>query len=95
MGEAPLAFILILLPLYLFVGLSVLAEILSASISQIMSEKKLMTTIDNEGNNMTVGVPVWNARIANVTLLAIGSSAPEILLGFFSTLGNGGHMQLS
>ena len=48
-----------------------------------MSEKKTMTTIDLEGNNMTVGVPMWNARIANVTLLAIGSSAPEILLGFF------------
>jgi solute carrier family 8 (sodium/calcium exchanger) len=32
-----------------------------------------------------VGLPVWNPRIANATLLALGSSAPEILLGFIST----------
>jgi hypothetical protein len=25
-------------------------------------------------------IPVWNATIANLTLMALGSSAPEILL---------------
>jgi Ca2+/Na+ antiporter len=90
LGEGPLAFLLIILLLYLFIGLSVVSEIMQGAIAQIMSEKKTMTTIDIEGNNMTVGVAMWNPRIANVTLLAIGSSAPEILLGFFSTLGTGG-----
>jgi solute carrier family 8 (sodium/calcium exchanger) len=35
-------------------------------------------------------VPIWNATIANLTLMALGSSAPEILLsviGAVSTLG--------
>jgi len=55
-----------------------------------MSEKKMVDIVDLEGNALSVGVPIWNPRIANVTLLAIGSSAPEILLGFFSTFGTGG-----
>ena len=32
-----------------------------------------------------IGEPRWNSQIANVTLLAIGTSAPEICLCFFST----------
>lgn len=33
---------------------------------------------------MQVDVPVWNEQVANVTLIALGSSAPEIFLCFFS-----------
>ena len=29
---------------------------------------------------------VWNATVANLTLMALGSSAPEILLAFFETV---------
>jgi solute carrier family 8 (sodium/calcium exchanger) len=31
-------------------------------------------------------VPIWNATIANLTLLALGSSAPEILLSVIESL---------
>jgi len=32
-----------------------------------------------------IGEPRWNSQMANVTLLAIGMSAPEICMCFFST----------
>jgi Ca2+/Na+ antiporter len=31
-------------------------------------------------------VPVWNATVANLTLMALGSSAPEILLSVIETV---------
>jgi len=31
-------------------------------------------------------VPIWNATVANLTLLALGSSAPEILLSVIESL---------
>jgi len=35
-------------------------------------------------------VPVWNATIANLTLMALGSSAPEILLNLIETINTRG-----
>ena len=35
---------------------------------------------------MLVQVPVWNATVANLTLLALGSSAPEIILSIIDTV---------
>lgn len=34
---------------------------------------------------------VWNPTLANLTLMALGSSAPEILLSVIETVGNLGH----
>ena len=33
-----------------------------------------------------IDTPVWNATVANLTLMALGSSAPEILLSVIGTL---------
>ena len=33
-------------------------------------------------------VHVWNATVANLSLMALGSSAPEILLALLETIGN-------
>ena len=33
-----------------------------------------------------IEVPVWNETVANLTLMALGSSAPEILLSVLQTL---------
>ena len=33
-----------------------------------------------------VKVPVWNPTVANLTLMALGSSAPEILLNVLETV---------
>lgn len=40
MGEGPFGFVLILILLYLFVGVSVISDILSESIAMIQSEKR-------------------------------------------------------
>ena len=37
-------------------------------------------------NHVTIEVPIWNETVANLTLMALGSSAPEILLSVISTL---------
>lgn len=36
----------------------------------------------------TIEVPVWNGTVANLTLMALGSSAPEILLSCIEIVGN-------
>lgn len=35
-----------------------------------------------------IDVPKWNETVANLTLMALGSSAPEILLSTIETLKN-------
>ncbi len=35
-----------------------------------------------------IEVPIWNATVANLTLMALGSSASEILLSIIETVGN-------
>jgi len=42
--------------------------------------------LDNEGKVFVYEEQVWNATIANLTLMALGSSAPEILLSVIETL---------
>lgn len=36
-----------------------------------------------------IEVKVWNETVANLTLMALGSSAPEILLSIIEIVGNG------
>ena len=42
------------------------------------------------GRIFAVNVPVWNPTIANLTLMALGSSAPEILLNVIQTVSTRG-----
>uniref|UniRef100_A0A1I7T5M6 Na_Ca_ex domain-containing protein n=1 Tax=Caenorhabditis tropicalis TaxID=1561998 RepID=A0A1I7T5M6_9PELO len=50
------------------------------------SERVLGPTIT--GEPFTVLVRVWNETISNLTLMALGLSAPEILLSVFQICGN-------
>ena len=57
------------------------------AIETITSKTKLIQYQDKEsGKPMEIEVPVWNATIANLTLMALGSSAPEILLSVVGTV---------
>ena len=47
---------------------------------QITSTEVEQTITLDDGQTSTVKVAVWNATVANLTLMALGSSAPEILL---------------
>jgi solute carrier family 8 (sodium/calcium exchanger) len=40
----------------------------------------------DDGEIIFVEVPVWNATIANLSLMALGSSAPEIFLAILETV---------
>jgi len=72
------AYLLILF--YLFLGIAVVADIFMESIEFITSKVTLIEFTDSDGKIQTVEKPVWNPTIANLTLMALGSSAPEILL---------------
>jgi len=43
---------------------------------------------DKYGKEQSIEVTVWNPTIANLTLMALGSSAPEILLAIIETISN-------
>ena len=75
---------------YLFLGIAIIADIFMVAIEVITSETKTMEVTDQDGKRYFYDVPIWNATIANLTLMALGSSAPEILLsiiGALTTLG--------
>jgi solute carrier family 8 (sodium/calcium exchanger) len=71
------AYLLILF--YLFLGIALVADIFMESIETITSKTTLVTIPSAEGN-IVIEKPVWNPTIANLTLMALGSSAPEIIL---------------
>ena len=58
------------------------------SVDKITSQKKIVEVSDGQGNVITKSYLVWNATVANLTLMALGSSAPEILLAVLETVLN-------
>ncbi|RMZ95205.1 sodium calcium exchanger 3-like, partial [Brachionus plicatilis] len=52
------------------------------------SQEKAIKVTDSEGNSQTVMVRYWNETVSNLTLMALGSSAPEILLSIIEIFGN-------
>ena len=56
------------------------------AIEVITSATKRIEVFDKKGEqSLFVEVPVWNATLANLSLMALGSSAPEILLNVIET----------
>jgi solute carrier family 8 (sodium/calcium exchanger) len=72
--------------IYLFLGISINADIFMESIEVITSSTIDVIANDKDGNLVTYQVPKWNPTIANLTLMALGSSAPEILLSVIESL---------
>lgn len=66
--------------LYLFIGVSIISDRFMAAIEVITSQEKELTVHKKGGERQIVVVRVWNETVANLTLMALGSSAPEILL---------------
>jgi solute carrier family 8 (sodium/calcium exchanger) len=61
---------------YCFLGVSIVADMFMAAIERITSKKNVI----KYKSGRIVTVQVWNDSVANLTLMALGSSAPEILL---------------
>jgi solute carrier family 8 (sodium/calcium exchanger) len=73
----PFRLFLYLLGLFwIFLGVAVISDVFMAGIEKITSAKRRTKT----KSGRVVTVYVWNATVANLTLMALGSSAPEILL---------------
>lgn len=65
---------------YMFIGISIVADRFMAAIEVITSKEKEVTIKKPNGETQTISVRVWNETVSNLTLMALGSSAPEILL---------------
>ncbi|CAF3964388.1 unnamed protein product [Rotaria sordida] len=76
--------------LYLFLGIAIIADIFMSSIETITSRKQKIRYPDpgEKDKYLTVEVQLWNATVANLTLMALGSSSPEILLSIIEIVGN-------
>jgi Ca2+/Na+ antiporter len=74
---------------YCFLGVALGADVFMQSIEVITSKEKMHQTTDDKGVTKVFHTRVWNATVANLTLMALGSSAPEILLNVVEVFGNG------
>lgn len=72
----------------MFMGIAIVSDIFMESIEEITATMRLKTYIDNFGKEMQYEETVWNPTVANLTLMALGSSAPEILLSMYETIVN-------
>lgn len=76
--------------LYLFLGIAIIADIFMSSIETITSKRRKIRYPDPDQKEkyLTVEVRIWNDTVANLTLMALGSSSPEILLSIIEIIGN-------
>ncbi|XP_054828572.1 sodium/calcium exchanger 3 isoform X4 [Eublepharis macularius] len=75
--------------IYMFLGVSIIADRFMASIEVITSQEKEVTIRKSNGETTTTTIRVWNETVSNLTLMALGSSAPEILLSLIEVCGHG------
>uniref|UniRef100_W5K1U0 Solute carrier family 8 member 2a n=1 Tax=Astyanax mexicanus TaxID=7994 RepID=W5K1U0_ASTMX len=83
------AIIYFLCLLYLFLGVSIIADRFMAAIEVITSQEKEVTITGANGEKTVATVRIWNETVSNLTLMALGSSAPEILLSVIEVCGHG------
>eukprot|EP00929_Paragymnodinium_shiwhaense_P103956 TRINITY_DN6783_c0_g1_i1.p1 TRINITY_DN6783_c0_g1~~TRINITY_DN6783_c0_g1_i1.p1 ORF type:complete len:1134 (+),score=251.43 TRINITY_DN6783_c0_g1_i1:196-3597(+) len=77
---------------YTFLGVGMICDRFMASIEEITSSEGAVWIETHAGTKRKFNFKIWNPTVANLTLMALGSSAPEILLsvievvvqGFFS-----------
>uniref|UniRef100_A0A6Q2Y156 Calx-beta domain-containing protein n=1 Tax=Esox lucius TaxID=8010 RepID=A0A6Q2Y156_ESOLU len=73
---------------YMFLGVSIIADRFMASIEVITSQEREITIKKPNGEIITTTVRIWNETVSNLTLMALGSSAPEILLSVVEVCGH-------
>ncbi|XP_008330731.1 sodium/calcium exchanger 2a isoform X1 [Cynoglossus semilaevis] len=89
--QAGRAIIYFLCLLYIFMGVSIIADRFMASIEVITSQEKKVTITNSNGEKTETTVRIWNETVSNLTLMALGSSAPEILLSIIEVCGHNFH----
>ncbi|XP_022095531.1 sodium/calcium exchanger 3-like [Acanthaster planci] len=73
-----------------FLAVAIIADVFMVSIEVITSRTRLLKIAnpDFPGGIEEVEIRIWNDTVANLTLMALGSSAPEILLSIIEIAGN-------
>lgn len=66
--------------MYIFVGVAIIADRFMAAIEQITSQEQDVIVRKPNGEKEIISVRIWNETVSNLTLMALGSSAPEIML---------------
>ncbi|XP_037777233.1 sodium/calcium exchanger 2-like isoform X4 [Penaeus monodon] len=88
-SEGARAFLYLVGLLYCFMGVAIIADIFMGAIEKITSKtRKVYLTSEKEDEPEVIEVRIWSDAVANLTLMALGSSAPEILLSVIEVIGN-------
>ena len=88
-SEGVRGFLYIIGMLYVFIGVAIASDIFMMSIEVITSKKRTVVLWDEEKQEKVEReVLVWNETVSNLTLMALGSSAPEILIAIVELFGN-------
>ncbi len=74
--------------IYMFLGVSIISDRFMAAIEVITSQEKEIIIKSPNGETTTTTIRVWNETVSNLTLMALGSSAPEILLSVIEVCGH-------
>lgn len=81
MGNAKMGIVYLIGLGYLFLGITIISDIFMEAIEVMVSQTKEIELYDKDAEKrFVIEVNVWNETVANLTLMALGSSAPEILL---------------
>jgi solute carrier family 8 (sodium/calcium exchanger) len=85
----PGAIIYLLILLWIFMGVNVVSDYFMTAIEVITSQEKEINVADPKTKeSRKFRIKVWNDTVANLTLMALGSSAPEILLSVIELTAN-------
>lgn len=76
--------------LWSFMGVSIIADMFMEAIETITSKKQKIKLADPSSSTgfTEIEILAWNGTVANLTLMALGSSAPEILLAIIEIVFN-------
>ena len=79
--------------LWCFLGIAIAANAFMCAIEKITSKTKYIKVASNyaKGGVEEIEIRIWNDTVANLTLMALGSSAPEILLSCIEIIFGGFH----
>lgn len=77
--------------LWCFLGIAIVADTFMLGIEKITSKTRMIRISNPKAKDgyEEIEVKVWNDTVANLSLMAFGTSAPEILLNVIGICGNG------
>ena len=72
---------------YIFLGISLISDLFMGAIEIVASQTTSLRVLDRTtGHYQKLEGMVWNPTVANLSLMALGSSAPEIMLSVIETI---------